>query len=251
LSYLETLLVILHRWRLSVPAILLALVAGGTAFFLVPPGYEDSAQVLFIGSPNQPGEKVQTNPYLALSSTLVSTADVIRLTVTTEQTADALAGQGARAAYEVALDQSTPAPVLLVTAKGSDPQVTRRTNLAVVDEIQRLLDEVQLQAGAPRATWVSSTVIARLPKPVRKLNQSLRPAIGATVGVLAISFFGLFLLEGRRRRDTAQSNPKSVSQEQLPARMAPAPAGISPRRQTRPRQVTLPTEAEGRAIWKP
>ena len=185
------------------PAILLALATGGITFFLVPPGYEDSTQVLFIGSPNQPGEKVQSNPYLSLSSTLVSTADVIRLTVTTAQTAQALADQGATAFYDVSLDQSTPAPVLLVTTKASDPAIARRTGTAVVAEIARLLQDVQQQAGAPRSTWVATTVISQLPEPARKLNQSLRPAIGATVGVLALTLFGLFLLEGRRRTGSA------------------------------------------------
>lgn len=276
LSYLETLLVILRRWRFSVPAMLLAVGIGSMAFWVVPPAYEDSTQVLFLGSPKQPGEPDLINPYLQLASTLVSTADVIRLKVTTAQTAQELAANGFRAQYEVTLDQSTPAPVLIVITKDSDPNRARLTGRAVVDEIERLLEDVQRQAGAPRSTWVSSTVISRLPEPQRKLNESLRPAIGAFVVVLAIALFGLFLFEGRRepsssslrqrqRQRQRQKQKPTPQQHQQPATRHEPPAvlppsepiwvnGLTPRRpplSPAARQVTRPSEPESRPIWQP
>jgi capsular polysaccharide biosynthesis protein len=207
MSYWETLLVIMRRWRISVPAALVALIIAIGTFLAVPPSYEDSVQVLFLGSPTQPGEKALVNPYLELGSTLVSTADVIRLKVSTPQVVEALAKEGATAEYGVALDQSTPAPVLIVTSKAADPAVAQSTGRAVVKEIQATLQDLQEQAGAPRSTWVVTSVLSTLPKPERKLNVSIRPAIVASGGFLALTIFVLFLREGRLRRRTPESYP--------------------------------------------
>src|SRR5687768_8212210 len=102
LSYWETLLVILRRWRITVPAVLMAAGVGAGVFFVVPPSYEDTVQVLFLGSPNQPGEKAKVNPYLGLSSTLVQTAAVVQARLSTPQEVASLAARGATALYEVA-----------------------------------------------------------------------------------------------------------------------------------------------------
>jgi capsular polysaccharide biosynthesis protein len=200
LSYWETLLVILRRWRISVPAVLMAAGVGAGVFFVVPPSYEDTVQVLFLGSPNQPGEKAKVNPYLGLSSTLVQTAAVVQARLSTPQEVDSLAAQGATALYLVAPDQSTPAPVLIVTTTSAEPATAARTTKAVVEEIKRVLVELQQAAGAPTDTWVTSSVISSLPAPERKLNASLRPAITAAGGFFILTMFVLFLIEGRQRR---------------------------------------------------
>jgi len=279
LSYLETLLVILRRWRISVPAVLLAFGAGGAGFFLIPPGYQDSTQVLFLASPITPGEKALSNPYLSMGSTLVSTADVIRLKVSTQQVTTDLAAAGARADYEVILDQSTPAPVLLVTTKDTDPAIARQTSLAVVQQIKIVLQGLQQQAGAPPATWVGSTVISSLPQPQRMLNTSLRPALVATVGVFAVTIFILFLLEGRDRRrslprtaatppaepqparpqalDLAQAGEPQPSETQptdpRPAmRLPSAPdSALRPAGRLQPRRTVTRSEPESPPLWRP
>ena len=243
MSYLEALLIFRRRWRLAVPALFLALASGSIVFWLVPPDYRDTTQVLFIGSPNQPGEKSLINPYLQLSSTMISTADVVRLRVGTAQVAEKLAATGSRASYEVVLDQSTPAPVLIVTTKDSDSTLAQQTNRAVVSEIQRLLDEVQRTAGAPESTWVTSSVISRWPEPRRKLTQSLRPAIGAGVGILAIAGFGLLRFEGRRRPSPP---PPPIC---LPPDNPIYVDGLRPRRSPTAAAVMRPAKPESRTTW--
>lgn len=258
MSYLEALLIIRRRWRLSVPAILLALGTGSMIFLVVPPDYRDTTQVLFIGSPNQPGEKSLINPYLQLSSTMISTADVVRVKVSTAQIAQKLAADGSPSTYEVVLDQSTPAPVLIVTTRDADPTRAQQTNRAVVSEIQRLLIEVQAAAGAPKSTWMSSSVISRLPEPRRELAQSLRLAIGAGLGVLAIAVLGLLRFEGRLR--PSWSPPRFRSQPLFRSQPPPQPIclpgdnpiqvnGLRPRRPPASRPVGTPAQPESRASW--
>lgn len=238
----------------------LALGAASGTFLVVPPSYQDSVQVLFLGSPNQPGEKVLTNPFLDLSSTLISTADVIRLRVSTPQIALSLADAGAGAEYEIALDQSTPAPVLIVTTEDADPTTARRTSLAVVARIQSVLESVQQQAGAPRSTWVASTVISSLPKPTRRLNQSLRPALAAGFGIFAVTTFALFLFEGRSRRprrgqadqprtdgSTKWFDPQQVQEQQLQPRQSQPP---QPQPPLPPRRIVVPPDPTGDPVWR-
>jgi capsular polysaccharide biosynthesis protein len=213
LSSWETLLVILRRWRISVPAVLVAAGVGAGIFLVVPPSYQDTVQVLFLGSPNQPGEKAKVNPYLSLSSTLVQTAAVVQARLSTSEAVEILAAQGATADYLVTPDQSTPAPVLILTTTSGDPAVAARTARAMVTQIQRILVELQQSAGAPADTWVHSAVISTLPKPKRMLNTSIRPAITAAGGTFILTMFLLFLWEGRqRRREQAPSAPSAPSQ---------------------------------------
>jgi hypothetical protein len=236
----------------------LAIASGGAAFLTTPPSYADSVQVLFLGSAHQPGEKALTNPFLEMGSTLVSTADVIGLRVSTAQTAQTLADEGATSDYEVALDQSTPAPVLLVTTKDADPGRARRTSQALVEKIQSILQALQLQAGAPPSTWVTSTVISSLPKPARKLTQSIRPAIVAGAGVFTLTMFVLFLLEGRsRRRPAIETRPGRSIRPPAPG---PVPVSLppsvsvslpapDPAPDLRPRRLTAPSEPGSQSMW--
>ncbi|GAA3593873.1 hypothetical protein GCM10022223_06040 [Kineosporia mesophila] len=200
MSYLETLFVVLRRWRLSVPALMLSICLGAATFAAVPTQYQDSAQVLLLTSAHQPGERFAGNPFLGMNSALVATADVLRLRAGAPDTGERLAAKGATSTYEVVLDQSTAAPVLLVTTQDSSPETAHRTLLAVVSELESVLDDLQSRSGAPRSTWLNTMTISSLPRPVRLMNDSLRPAITVGTAVLAAALFLLFLSEGRRRR---------------------------------------------------
>lgn len=241
MSYWETLLVILRRWRISVPAVLLAAGVGAGIFVVVPPSYEDTVQVLFLGSPNQPGEKAKVNPYLSLSSTLVLTAAVVQARLSTPQEVESLAALGATAQYVVIPDQSTPAPVLLLTTTSAHPAVATRTSQALVTEIQRILVDLQQSAGAPVSTWVNSAVISSLPEPKRKLNASIRPAITAAGGVFVLMMFVLFLFEGRRRRREQNPVPLDVPQHHPQAQPHPYPPLAAPATQPIPKLTPPPT----------
>jgi hypothetical protein len=236
LSYWETLLVILRRWRISVPAVLMAAGVGAGVFFVVPPSYQDTVQVLFLGSPNQPGEKAKVNPYLGLSSTLVQTAAVVQAKLSTPQEADSLAAQGDTALYVVTPDQSTPAPVLIVNTTSARPALAARTTKAVVLEIERVLVELQESAGAPAETWVHSSVISSLPEPKRKLNASVRPAITAAGGFFILTMFVLFLFEGRQRRREQEVAPGPATEQEAAGQpeFDPQPADPQPAAPLRP-----------------
>lgn len=209
--YLESLFIVIRRWRLSVPVVLIAAVAAVATFVSVPPSYEDSAQVLLLSSPRVPGQKYSGNPFLGMSSTLVATADVVRLRVGSPDVSQRLTDRGATAGYEVVLDDSTAAPVLLVTTHHHDSESARRTLLAVVAEIAVVLDELQESSGAPKETWVNTRMVSSLPAPVRILNDSLRPAIAAGALIFAVGVLLLFMAEGRRRRKVHRSGSGQVA----------------------------------------
>ncbi len=114
------------------------------------------------------GEPV--NPFLQFGSTMVSTADVLRLSVSTPKISDEVTGGGKLGEYLVILDTSTPAPVLDVTVTSGEPATARRITQQVVGLINSQLAERQQAAGAPRATWLRTTVLSDQPAPTKLLK---------------------------------------------------------------------------------
>lgn len=206
MSLRETLLVIVRRWRLSVPAFVLSVILAAGTFVLIRPSYVAEEQLLILASPTAAGIDEPTNPFLNFGSTLVSTAGVVTLTVQAPQVVEALEKQGFSAEYEVKIDDSTPAPILLVTATDADPGVASRTADAVTDEVKKSLDAVQEKAGAPRDTWVRTDVLFRSPKAKIQRKSQIRAVIVVFAGALTVTALALFLIEGRaQRRARAQA----------------------------------------------
>ena len=215
MSYLETVFVVLRRWRVSIPAFGLSICLAAATYAFSPARYEDSAQVLLLSSSQLPGQKYASNPYLGMSSTLVATADVLRLRAASPETVDRLAQRGATADYEVVLDTSTAAPVLLVTTRDDKAGTARTTLRAVIAELGSSLEALQARSGAPRATWLSTMTLTTLSEPKRLINDEVRPAVTVGAVSLALSLFVLFLSEGRRRRPQSRN----------PSPGPPGPAG--------------------------
>jgi hypothetical protein len=169
-------------WVLSAALLVLTIIATLAAFVKLPWTYTSTANITFLPSSNL-AKAYGGNPYLAFSSTINETADVIRYESTDMRTAQSLAAKGYTAGYTVTDAVDTAAPVLLVTVTGSKNGTVENTLTGVMDEISSLL--AQQQASYTPANRIHDQVITFSQKPTRVVSKKARPLIAVlAVGIL-------------------------------------------------------------------
>jgi hypothetical protein len=180
-----------RQWVLVVCALAAANSVGLGVFLTSVPQQESVAQVLFLPPRTQAGVEGLINPFLSLGGSLGITAAVVQIRVTDDDAVERLRQKGATGKYIVESNLGQNAgPILIVTATDKSAGVAQATATAVVSEIQAVMQELQRAAGAPRQSYISTTVLTAYPAPIPVYKSTIRLAIVA--GALAL--FGLLIL---------------------------------------------------------
>ena len=207
----DSLVVLFRRWYIVLPA--LVLTGSGCIFAtrLIAPTYQADASLLFLVPSTVEGVNAKVNPFLNFGGAN-GTTDIIGRIVMSTPEAQKIYASGARAKYSVAMDPSSPAPLLAVSATSSDGGQALRTMKAVVNDVQTQLAAVQTRAGAPPTTLVYTQTITESTQ-ATELRGSIHRALAAIAAVGLIISFGLpavveAVIRGRRRWDaTAITEP--------------------------------------------
>ncbi|MFC5751794.1 hypothetical protein [Actinomadura rugatobispora] len=219
--------ILLRRWKLTVPLLLLALGGVGAAATVTPWTYEARANLVFLASPFQ-ARQAGGNPWLVFDSSLTVTAEVVGREMMDDRTAAGLRGRGLTAAYEIGVAQDSTGPVLAVDVSGDDPRVTKATLDALVAEIPRRLTQIQVEEGVTERAQIKASVVTASPKAALAATGKLRVLVMALfVGLaltVAVPLFAEVLSERRRRGRAPDPEP------------APAPDPAP----EKPNGVTLP-----------
>jgi len=210
--YRDTMLVVLRRWRLSIPLVIVGGLAAAGGYLATPPIFKDQIAVLFLVSSTSDKDG-PINPYLNLSSALVASADIVRLSVTTPQSLRKLQEGGGTADFDVALDTTTPAPVLNITSTGRNSDVVSATTKAVLKRMNDELVSRQTAANAARSTWIQTTVISSLDEPQRSSKLRLQIGMSAGAGTVLLGLLSLFSYERRRQARTKRPDTLQISSD--------------------------------------
>lgn len=195
----DTLLVLLRRWYITVPVLLLTVSGCLLASKIVAPTYQANASMLFLIPSTVEGRDVAVNPYLNFGGAN-GLADVVGRLAMSPADARKIYSSGARAEYSVAMDPTTTAPLLDVTAKSKDPGQAMKTLTAVMADIKAQLSTVQIRASAPATTLVYTQDVTVSATPT-ELRGSLHRAIAVTAAIGIIIAIGLpCIVEGIVRR---------------------------------------------------
>jgi hypothetical protein len=193
-----------RRWWLVVPALVLALVAGGAGYLRTPPQYTQSESYLLlypVMTEGGPG-----NPFLQLGNGVSMAASVLATKVSAGSTAASLAADHPGLTFGVALDVSSGAPIVAVSAQDPDPQVLAATLDRLGEDLVTQLADLQKASGAPEDSWVTISRLTHDPQAQESHSDGVRTGGAAAGGVLVLFALLILLVEwrsalrGRRRR---------------------------------------------------
>jgi hypothetical protein len=209
---LTTIRILLRRWFVVVPALLLTAGAAYLTLQTVKPSYEATGAVVLLGPATAgapvPGEPSppQVNPYLEFGGALETTALIVSRSLMSEAAVTRLAEKGATAVYEVGTGSDGGSPLVNVIATDPDEAVALRTVEVLITEVGAELERRQAAARAPRSQFIRAETVTTPTRATPLSGSSLRAV--AAVGALGLAAsFGLgFLAEAvavRRRRPRA------------------------------------------------
>ncbi|MEW2358235.1 hypothetical protein [Spirillospora sp. NPDC029432] len=194
--------ILLRRWLLTVPLLLLALGGVAAAAVLTPWTYEAKASVVFLASPFQARE-AGGNPWLIFDSSLTITAEVVGREMMDDRTAAELRGRGLTAEYEVGVAQDSTGPVLAVDVTGPDEKVTKGTLDALVAAIPQRLAQLQAKEGVAERAQIRANVVTASPAatlaPTAKMRTLVMVLFVGLALTVAVPLFAEVFSERRRR----------------------------------------------------
>lgn len=158
MDLVDLLIIARRRWYVVLPMLLLTAAAALLVRASVEIAYRADGSLLLF-APRTPDPS--TNPFLGFNNLSIP-ANVVVEVVDGIEVREKLADEGAAGDYEVGLDPSNPAPLIIVIAEGGKeqaPMTVRRVLQELDDELMRR----QEQLGAPKESWIT-TGIVRLPE---------------------------------------------------------------------------------------
>lgn len=209
--------VVLRRWYIAIPALLLTLLGSFGVYKGVPPRYQSSAVLSLTVPPSGPstlGDRrdqiMEANPLLNFSNGLNMTAEVLVQILGSEDTMTKI---GARphgeTTYQVNNGSPNPEllfsqPFVLVEGTSSDPRMAQEIVSRVARRARIELNERQVRLDAPPATFIVLTEILEPTEPVMLRNDTMRYTAAVlllgTLASLASAFAAESVAAGLRRR---------------------------------------------------
>ncbi len=227
----DALRVLVRRWYIVVP--LFVVLAFGTNIMAkrTPYSYRSTATVVLLPpTVVSAADPTLANPYLSFSSNMASTAAILARASTTDSAADGLRTQGASATYTVHSDPHAPgAPVLLVAATSTHPEIASRTLDGVISLLRSELADRQQAAKAPANLFISLSVISSNSPERLDLARSKVLGGGLAVAVLFPVVIALLVEAFTHRGARAPGAASTGSTGGPPGGRAAGPAGARAR----------------------
>jgi capsular polysaccharide biosynthesis protein len=216
--------ILIHRWYLTLPGLLLAVAIAGVTFCIVPPQYTSSGIAMLVPPKSDPGQN-SANPLLNFNPSLNLTALVMAQALDTPATAAELGLVEGRDSFTVKnmdendIDRKAGQPVLYVTARSSSPDRSVSIVTSVFNKARQELSEKQsgLHVSTRNGINLVSVIDAtppRLVPGVRLIMSGISLILALLVlSILVLAFDRIILL--RRLRDTEQmgSSPENLPED--------------------------------------
>lgn len=237
----DALTVLARRWYVVLVGVLVMAGGAAAAIAFVPTTYQSSGQMVLLLPPGASGADKPVNPYLNLQTGLTTAASLVAGAASTKDVAKEMDAKGLDAEYAVAVVPGT-GPLIIVTAKDSDPGLATATRDAMMAWIDHELQRIQEEVDVPRAQYIRATrsSVSRTAEALPGSKLRALAAMVAVVGLLTLALtFGIdrLLLRRGARRAAARSQrtrtaaapgpdpkpePKSRTLAERPARHAEA-----------------------------
>jgi len=206
-DFAEIFRVLRRRWRVSVPALLITVLATVGMYRAWPTTYQSSAEITLLGPRSlaaQPGNG--NNPFIVVGD-LDPMASILASYLSTQPALEQLQALNVTGTFTAAVPAFAAGPFVTLTLAAKDPAAIRRSMPVVIRFAEQRLRTLQENSSikTPANGVVGSTVIAApsAPAPVTKKKIELVTAV-AILGLVALIIlsFGAEARAIRRGRGT-------------------------------------------------
>ena len=201
--------VMLRRWYVSIPALIVAIALPAAAWTMISSKYQTTSTISLLNSSAASSANQRTgNPFLAFDSSLTPMADFLARRLGSDQSAADLAARGVVDPASAVLAPNASGPFLTMTVTGKDQaQVLRELQTFDDYAIQQLaVIQTSTAASLPANTLIRAVVVVPPQKPTTSMKTKFEDVAGAGVFGLAILFLSVFGSEAmalRRARGRA------------------------------------------------
>ncbi|MET9018393.1 hypothetical protein ABZV93_00270 [Actinopolymorpha sp. NPDC004070] len=224
MDLLDSVNILLRRWMLTVPLLLLTIAGVAAGYVVLPWSYEAQSSVVLLASQFQ-SKQAGGNPYLLFDSSLAVTAEVVGREVMAPGVAEQLKARKLTSEYEVARPLDSTGPVLSIVVTGSDRANVRATQAAVNELVVQRLAQIQSEQGVDSHARIRITDVSTAP-PTRQARGKLRTLAMALFAGLVTTIVTPLSVEAMaaRRRRRPQASPGTPVDVRTPVSSAPGEA---------------------------
>jgi len=231
--------ILLRRWRVSVPVLMLTIAATLGMWHAWPTSYQSNTTITLLGSKDLATAQGNGNNRYLVVGDLEPLANILAANLSTQQAANQLQALGVSGSFTAVVPAFAAGPFITLTLEGSNRAAIIQSMPVTISFAQQQLRELQVNGSinTPTSGIVGATVIAEpsIPAPVYKKK------IEVVAGVAIFGLLSLFLLsfaaeawavrrrkstmwDARRRKSTAVGGARRALRGTSPA----APSGVSP-----------------------
>lgn len=252
----ETLRIVMRRWMVSLPLLILAVVTALAIPSDVGQQYTSSASMIFLPSnvvvvETADGSDVldRINSFEDVGGSEAAMALVVQLSLTGQDVRTLVEAEGLEPEYTIVVDRGEPFMEVEVTT--SSPALATGTVDYLVDAIQRDLTQRQDQVEAPEADRITIQIISPTSPALASTGAALRVRLGVLVVGLALAVGAALFVEGAanwsRRRQLATTGPSHADAAVRAAAGQPVSRNAADLGRDPARQAPAPVSAEGRS----
>jgi hypothetical protein len=200
MDILSVLGMVVRRWRVTVPVVLLTIAgAVGAVVVLSPPVYQTSGSLVLLNPPAPPlvtdpadTATVNTNPYVRFNDLSV-VADVIGRTMSSAAMANTLDERGVDDYEVTGSTDFSRGPIIEAIARESTPEESIQSSQLVLEETEAVLAERQLSQGADPAYLITADQL-EVPSEATALYGSTIRSVIAVLVLGGMCVLGLAIL---------------------------------------------------------
>lgn len=225
MDFWKTLLVLMRRWYVAGPVLLVSLGSAAMIYTSVPMRYQSEGVVVFTAPVDGPSdaaslERGSTNPLLAFEDSLAVSVSIVTQSLNTPTHLQELVGSGTGDSVEITDD----GVFIGVVAESTDQERAHTLVVTALEKIDTELEARQNELGAPPSTFIVVDPVVPPTEPTPQVGSKMRAAGAALILSLAASLGSVYavesILEGRRRRGVQQNPARPSARGHNPSRQS-------------------------------
>lgn len=210
MDFAEAFRVIWRHWRVTVPVLVLTVIAVAVAYVGYPTKYQSTAELTLIGSNAMAAQQGNgDNPYVVVAG-LDPVASILASDLSSDQATQQLKARGMTNGFTAIVPAFAAGPFVALTVTGHSSSTVQASMPIVINYAQQRLMQLQNEGSVriPPTGLIRAVVIAPASSPQSVLKTKIELLAGVAIAGLVLVFLLGFSAEGRaRRRDKSREKP--------------------------------------------